>query len=288
MKYDLRRIAERLEVNPEPRPDIAICSECGWRGPAEGCWQDEEGDWETGYYTIDMCPKCEDGGCVDDYDMSPERVNEWWKWETKKMGKIDALLVKDLREQTGLGMMGCKKALEETDGDLDKAKELLGKRGAPARTIGRKTAEGTIGHYVHHDGRIGVLVELLCETDFTARNEEFKQLAAAIAMHVAASGPKYVDRDAVDSETVDAESEYYRKKFLDEGKPEKIVDKIVLGQMKKFYAENCLIDQVWFKAEKKETVGDVVKAMVAKVGENIKVASFRRIDLGENDSGEDQ
>ena len=157
MKYNLNKIAEMLEKveDKPPGPDIAICSECHWRGPADECEQDEDGDWETGYYTIDMCPKCEDGGCIDDYDFSPEQLTKYEEWyranpvqtleeylekRTKTMEKIDAKTVKILREQTGLGMMDCKKALEETDGDLEKAKTLLMERGAPGRTSGRKTA----------------------------------------------------------------------------------------------------------------------------------------------------
>jgi len=178
------------------------------------------------------------------------------------MAKIDAKTVKTLRDSTGLGMMDCKKALTETDGDMEKARVLLRERSGKKaeKKSGRKTAEGTIGHYVHHDGRLGVLVELQCETDFSARNPEFKRLAADIAMHVAASGPRFLDRGEVDTETLDKEREFQRKKFLDEGKPEKIVDKIVEGQMNKYYSENCLLDQVWFKAEKNETVNDVVTA----------------------------
>jgi elongation factor Ts len=196
--------------------------------------------------------------------------------------KIGTLLVKTLRERTGLGMMDCKKALTEADGDLKKAEELLRKQtGRRAEGVsGRETSEGTIGNYLHHDGKLIAAIEVRCETDFVAKTDEFKNLASDIAMHIVASKPKFLNRDSIAEEAIEAEREFHRNKFLEEGKPEKIVDKIVEGQMKKFFGENCLLDQVWFKAEKSETVGDVLKAAIAKMGENITLGDFFFLELG--------
>ncbi len=194
---------------------------------------------------------------------------------------ITAAMVKELRTRTGAGMMDCKSALVESEGDIDKAIEYLRVKGLSkaAKKAGRETAEGLVWSYIHPGNRVGVLVEINCETDFVARTDEFRDFVHNIAMHIAAAAPLAVSRDDVPSESVEKEREVYRSQALEEGKPEAIVDKIVEGRVEKFYKEAALLDQLWVKDTDK-TVGDLVKETIASLGENIRVARFARFELG--------
>ena len=199
--------------------------------------------------------------------------------------EIAASQVKELREKTGAGMMDCKKALAEAGGDLDGAVKWLREKGlaAAAKKAGRATSEGSIGTYLHGGGRIGVLVEINCETDFVAKTPDFQNLVKDVAMQVAAASPqvpRYVRREEVPAEVVSAEREIYRAQALASGKPEKVVDKIVDGKIDKFLAEICLLDQPFIR-EPEKTVQDIVSAAIAKLGENILVRRFSRFQLGE-------
>lgn len=202
------------------------------------------------------------------------------------MAKIDAALIKELRQATGAGLMDCKKALKEVDGDLDKATEFLRKKGLAkaAKKAGRIATEGAVVSYIHPNNRVGVLLEVNCETDFVAKNDDFVAFCNDIAMQVAAMSPEAVRREEMDSSSVDKEREILREKALAEGKPEKIVDKIVDGQINKFYSERVLLEQVFVKndaANSKRTVEDLLKELVAKIGENIQIRRFARFELGE-------
>lgn len=194
---------------------------------------------------------------------------------------ISADLVKKLREMTGVGMMECKSALEEAKGDLEGAVAVLRKRGlsAGAKKAGRETKEGLIGTYVHN-GKIGVIVEVNCETDFVARNADFQNLVHDIAIHIAASDPRFVRRDEVPGEVLEKEKEIFKAQARATGKPENVLDKIVEGRMAKFYAETCLEDQA-FVRDDKITVKDLIAQHIQKIGENIKVRRFVRYKLGE-------
>ncbi len=196
---------------------------------------------------------------------------------------ITASQVKELREKTGVGMMDCKKALVETDGNVDKAIEYLRKKGLAAaeKKAGRLASEGAVGSYIHMGGKIGVLVEINCETDFVAKTDNFQELVKGIAMHIAAIGPQYVSADEIPAEVIEKEREIYRERALKEGKPEKIVDKIVDGQIKKFASEVCLLEQQYIRAEGKETVQDEINKAISEIGENVKVRRFVRFELGE-------
>lgn len=194
---------------------------------------------------------------------------------------ITAAMVKQLREKTGAGMMECKKALTEANGDFDKAIEILRKKGISAaeKRAGRVASEGIIGSYIHMD-KIGVLVEVNCETDFVARTDDFRALVKDIAMHIAAANPRYLSRDDVPAEVIEKEREIYKEQI--KGKPEHIVDKIVEGKLEKFYNENCLLEQIFVKdSEQKKTIKDIVTEAIAKLGENIVVKRFVRFQLGE-------
>lgn len=195
---------------------------------------------------------------------------------------ISANLVKELRERTGAGMMDCKKALEEANGDIEKAIEILREKGlaAAAKRAGRITAEGLVEAYIHGGGRIGVLLEINCETDFVAKTEEFKELAKDIAMQIAASKPLYVSREEVPEEVVEKEKSILRAQALNEGKPEKIVEKMVEGRIEKFYKEVCLLEQPFIKDPDK-SVQQLITEKIAKIGENISVRRFVRYELGE-------
>ncbi|MEJ2290817.1 MAG: translation elongation factor Ts [Deinococcales bacterium] len=190
--------------------------------------------------------------------------------------------IKKLRSMTGAGMMDVKKALDETEGDLDKAASLLRERGIAkaAKKADRVASEGYIGNYVHHNGKIGVMVELNCETDFVARNEQFQELARNLAMHVAMANPRYVSRDEVPEDAVKAERAELEKQAASEGKPANVVEKIVEGRLGKFYAEICLLEQPYIKDDKK-TVDTLIKESIATIGENIQVGRFARIAIGE-------
>lgn len=195
---------------------------------------------------------------------------------------ISAKAVKELRERTGLGMMDCKKALSETNGNMEEAITWLRKKGLAksAKVAGRVASEGTVISYIHAGGKIGVLLELNCETDFTARNEEFQALARDIAMHIAAANPKYLGRDEVTEGMLSKEREIARDQALAAGKPEKVVDRIVEGKMEKFYEENCLLEQTFVKDNKK-SIQDIINEKVAKIGEKMTVRRFTRYALGE-------
>jgi len=197
--------------------------------------------------------------------------------------EITAKMVKDLREKTGLGMMDCKKALIETSGDLEKAVEYLRKKGVlkAAKREGRATSEGRIGSYIHMTGKIGVLVELNCESDFVAKTEQFGVLLKDLCMQVAASAPRWVSPQEVPEDVVAKEKEIYKAQAQAEGKPEKILEKIAEGKLKKFYSEVCLLEQPFVKDTDK-TVDTLVKENIAQLGENITVGRFVRFQLGES------
>ena len=196
--------------------------------------------------------------------------------------EITAKMVKELRDRTGAGMMDCKKALAEVGGDIEKAVDSLRKKGiaAAAKKAGRIAAEGVVGSYIHAGGKIGVLVEVNCETDFVARTDDFQSLVKDIAMHVAAADPRFVEREEVTEQILDREREIYRDQALASGKPAEVVERIVTGKMEKFYSENVLLEQAFVKNTDK-TVNQMVTEAVAKMGENIRVRRFARYQLGE-------
>jgi len=196
--------------------------------------------------------------------------------------KITADMVKDLRERTGAGMLDCKKALEETGGEIDRAIEVLRTRGlaAAAKKAGRIAAEGAVGSYIHAGGKIGVLVEVNCETDFVARTDEFQELVRDVAMHIAAADPRFVAREEVTDEDLATERRIYREQALEQGKPEAVVDRIVEGKVGKFYAEAVLLEQPFVKDPDK-TIQQLLAEKIAKIGENIRVRRFSRFRLGE-------
>jgi elongation factor Ts len=198
---------------------------------------------------------------------------------------VDAKSVKALREQTGAGVMDCKKALTEAHGDFQKAVEILRKRGAATaeKKAGRAAKEGLIGSYIHFGGKIGVLVELNCETDFVASTEEFQSLAKDLAMQVASARPLYVSKEDVPEEVLSKEREIYREQAIGEGKPEKVIDRIVEGKLKKFYQQFCLLEQPFIK-EDEITVAERIQRAVAKLGENIVVRRFVRYQVGEGEA----
>ena len=196
--------------------------------------------------------------------------------------QITAQMVKELRERTGAGMMDCKWALGEAQGDMEKAIDLLRKKGlaSAAKKAGRVTAEGAVGSYIHGGGKIGVLVEVNCETDFVARTDEFRELVRDLAMHIAAADPRYLSRDEVTADVLAKEREIFRQRALDEGKPANVVDRIVEGRVGKFYAETVLLEQPFVKDPDK-TVEQVITEKIATIKENIRVRRFARFQLGE-------
>src|SRR5687768_88683 len=195
---------------------------------------------------------------------------------------ITADQVKKLRDATGAGMMECKAALTEANGNMDEATTILRKRGLAQATkkAGRSTNEGLIGNYIHMGGKIGVLVEVNCESDFVARTEDFQSLAREIAMHVAAASPEYVRREDIPGDVLDRERGIYRGQMEGQNKPAAVIDKIVEGKLNSFYEQVCLLDQPSIR-DPKITIGQLVQAAVAKLGENISVARFVRFKLGE-------
>ena len=197
------------------------------------------------------------------------------------MANITAAMVKELREKTGAGMMDCKKALAETGGDFVKAEEWLRKKGISraAGKASRVAAEGMIGTYVH-GGRIGVIVEVNCETDFVARNTDFQDLVKDVAMQVAAANPKFVSREEVPTEQLEKEREIQRELLKQQGKPEAMWDKILVGKVEKYYEQVCLVDQLWVKDDKKK-VGEMITERAAKIGEKVAVRRFVRYEVGE-------
>ena len=195
---------------------------------------------------------------------------------------ITSKMVKDLRDKTAAGMMDCKKALTETEGDMEKAVDLLRQKGlaVAAKRAGRATSEGVIETYIHAGGNLGVMVELGCETDFVAKNDDFRNFAKDIAMHIAAVSPLGVTREEVPAEVVAREKEIYVQQALDSGKPEAIVEKMVTGKIEKYLAEVCLLDQKYVK-NPDLTVQDLLNELVGKMGENISIKRFARFQVGE-------
>ncbi|MHA6529226.1 translation elongation factor Ts [Paenibacillus sp. BAC0078] len=195
---------------------------------------------------------------------------------------VDAKAVKELRERTGAGMLDCKKALEEANGDITKAAELLREKGlsAAANKAGRIATEGVVESYIHAGGRIGVLVEINCETDFVGKTDAFKEFARDIAMQIAAANPLYVRREEVPAEAVEKEKEILKAQALNEGKPEKIVEKMVEGRISKFYEEHCLLEQSFVKDQDK-TISQLLNEKISTIGENISIRRFVRYELGE-------
>ncbi|MEN6348056.1 MAG: translation elongation factor Ts [Syntrophomonas sp.] len=198
------------------------------------------------------------------------------------MVEITAAMVKELRERTGVGMMDCKKALVDCDGDMEKAIDELRTKGLAkaAKKAGRVAREGVVTSYIHGGGRIGVLVEVNSETDFVAKTADFKQLAYDIAMQIAASNPEYISREDVPEKVISHEKEVLKAQALEEGKPEKVVDKMVEGRIDKFFKERCLLEQQFIKDTDK-TVQQLVHEHIAKMGENISVRRFVRYEVGE-------
>ncbi len=204
------------------------------------------------------------------------------------MANITAQMVKELRERTGAGILDCKKALQETDGDMDKAVELLRKKGlaAAAKKAGRIAAEGLVHAYIHGgdgiNGRIGVLVEVNCETDFAANTTEFKEFVHKVALQIAANSPQYLTREDIPEDVIAKEREIRMAKLREEGKPDNIVEKIVEGQLNKWFAEICLMEMPYiFSDDGKTTIEDMAKEVTAKIGEKVSVRRFVRYELGE-------
>jgi elongation factor Ts len=210
--------------------------------------------------------------------------NVHWVWASKEEKKLEitAAMVKDLREKTGTGMMDCKEALKAAGGDFEKAVEYLRKKGMSAATkrSSKAAKDGAITAYIHMQGRIGVLVEVNCETDFVAKTDDFRNLTKDIAMHIAASNPTYIKSDEIPEEVINKEKDIYRTQVLAEGKPEKVVDKIVEGKLKKYFEDVCLMDQKFIK-DTNITVATLLNNMIAKTGENIIIRRFTRYQLGE-------
>jgi elongation factor Ts len=198
------------------------------------------------------------------------------------MSEVTAEQVRTLREKTGAGFMDCKRALAENNGDIDQATQFLREKGlaAAAKRAGRVASEGLVYSYIHAGGKIGVLVEVNCETDFVARTEEFQVLVKDLAMQIAASNPQYVRREDVPADTVEGEKKIYHVQASESGKPEKVVEKMVEGKLSKFFADVCLVEQPYIK-DPSRTVGQLVTDAVAKIGENIVVRRFARFQLGE-------
>jgi elongation factor Ts len=198
------------------------------------------------------------------------------------MAEVTAAMIKDLRERTGAGMSDCKKALMETDADVEKAIDYLRKKGLAkaAKKAGREATEGLVVSYIHGGGRIGVLLEVNCETDFVARNEDFVAFTREVALQIAAMNPQYVRSEDVDQSAAAREKEVLLAKARESGKPEQVIQKMVEGQISKWMKEVCLLDQPWVKDDKK-TIGDLQQELIAKIGENIKIRRFTRYELGE-------
>ncbi len=194
--------------------------------------------------------------------------------------EVTAEMVKTLRQQSGAGIMECKNALKEAQGDIEEAITFLRKKGMAKadKKGGRSTGDGAIGSYIHAGNKIGVLLELNCETDFVANTDEFKDLLRDIAMHVAATQPRFTSRDDVTQEILDKEREIFAHQARESGKPDKIIEKIVDGKMSKFYEENCLLDQSFIK-DGDTTIQELIKQKIAKLGENITVGDFSRFEI---------
>ena len=199
------------------------------------------------------------------------------------MANISAAMVKQLREKTGAGMMDCKNALSEVEGDVEKEIELLRKKGLATaqKRAGRSLSEGMIQSYIHMTGKLGVLVEVNCETDFVAKNEDFQEFTKNIAMHIAATNPLGIKPEDISQEIIEKEKEIYRAQALDMGKPENVIDKIVEGKLNKFYEESCLLNQPYVR-DTDISITDLLNQMIAKIGENISIKRFVRYQIGES------
>ena len=199
------------------------------------------------------------------------------------MSEITAAMVKQLREKTGSGMMDCKKALAENDGDMDKAIDFLRKKGlaTAAKRAGRATTEGVVQPYVHTGGKLGVMVEVNCETDFVAKSDDFQEFAKNVAMHIAATNPIGITPEDVPAETLDREKAIYVDQAKQTGKPDNVVEKIVEGKMNKFLKENCLMQQAYVR-NPDITIADLLNELIAKIGENITIKRFVRFQIGES------
>lgn len=197
------------------------------------------------------------------------------------MAQVDIKLIQELRDKTGLGMMDCKKALQESDGSVEKAIELLRKKGAAvaAKRSDKATSEGIIHAYIHPGNRVGVLIEINCETDFVARTQDIATLAHDVCMHIAALRPLYLSPEEVDAKFLEHEKSILREQLANSGKPEKMIDQILEGKLKKMYADICLLQQPFVKDDQK-TVSDVVQDVIARTGENIKIKRFARYEIG--------
>lgn len=195
--------------------------------------------------------------------------------------KITAKLVNELRQITGIGMMDCKEALQESDGDIEKAITYLRKKGYDRAKdkMGRETTEGVVGSYIHSDNKLGVLVEVNCESDFVARNEEFKELVKNISLHIAAANPKYITSEEIPEDVIEKEKEIIVEQYKDSDKPPEILERIVEGKLKKFYSEVCLWNQPYIKDDK-ITIEKLVSTYITKFGENIKINRFARFSIG--------
>lgn len=198
------------------------------------------------------------------------------------MAEITAKLVKELRDKTGAGMMDCKKALQETDGDVEKAVEFLRKKGIAkaAKKADREAKDGLVEAYIHAGGKLGVLVEVNCETDFVAKTDDFKDFCRNLAMHIAATEPQALSREEMDSSVIEKELDIYRDQAKAEGKPDHIIDKIATGKIEKFYSEAVLMEQAYIR-EPDRTIKDLVTDMVGKLGENITISRFQRFKIGD-------
>jgi len=198
------------------------------------------------------------------------------------MAEISAAMVKQLREKTGAGMMDCKTALSEVGGDMEKAIEFLRKKGLATaqKRAGRAMSEGTIQSYIHMNAKLGVMVEVNCETDFVAKNDDFKSFAKNIAMHIAASNPLGITPEDVPQAVIEKEKEIYRAQALEQGKPANVLDKIVEGKLKKFYQDNCLMNQPYVR-NPDISVADLLNELIVKIGENISIKRFVRYQIGE-------
>jgi len=198
------------------------------------------------------------------------------------MSEITAQMVKELRDTTGAPFIDCKKALEEVSGDLDKALDILKIKGVAkaSKKVGRDTPEGTVTSYIHAGGRIGVMVEINCETDFVAKNEEFQAFAREVAMQIAAANPKYISKEEIPESELEREKKVMKAQVVESGKPANIAEKIVEGKLEKFFEEVCLLNQTYIR-DSKVKIDDLLQALIAKIGENIKVRRFTRFQLGE-------
>lgn len=198
------------------------------------------------------------------------------------MPEISAQMVKDIRDATSASFIDCKKALEESSGNVDKAVEILRIKGLAkaSKKAGRSTPEGIVTSYIHAGGRIGVLLEVNCETDFVARNDEFQQFTREVAMQIAAANPTYVTEADVPEDIINKEKEIMKAQVIESGKPDNIANKIVEGKISKYFEENCLVNQIYIR-DKKRKISDLLSELIAKVGENIQIRRFERFQLGE-------